>query len=96
MADKKEILEKTGGVVALRDVSFSVNKGEFFVLMGLSASGKSTLDLPPPTIPLVMLVLPPRWPREPAAGSEAHYAAGTGCIPCMRPTTSHITSVTNA
>jgi len=39
-------------------------------------------DLPPLTIPLVMLVLPPKWPREPAADSEAHYAAGTGCIPC--------------
>ena len=37
------IQEKTGNIVALRDVSFTVNKGEMFVIMGLSGSGKSTL-----------------------------------------------------
>ncbi len=42
-ASKASILEKTGCVVGLRDVSFSVKRGEFFVLMGLSGSGKSTL-----------------------------------------------------
>ena len=31
----KEIREKTGHVVALRNISFSVKKGEIFVLMGL-------------------------------------------------------------
>ncbi|HPY60649.1 MAG: Trehalose/maltose import ATP-binding protein MalK [Euryarchaeota archaeon ADurb.Bin294] len=39
----KEIREKTGHVVALRNISFSVKKGEIFVLMGLSGCGKSTL-----------------------------------------------------
>ena len=39
----KQIQEKTGHVVAVRDVSFSIQKGETFVVMGLSGSGKSTL-----------------------------------------------------
>src|SRR5512145_2901179 len=40
---KKEILTETGHVVAVKDVSFDVRKGEIFVVMGLSGSGKSTL-----------------------------------------------------
>lgn len=40
---KDAIREETGAVVAVRDVSFSVKRGEFFVIMGLSGSGKSTL-----------------------------------------------------
>ncbi|MEO3431546.1 betaine/proline/choline family ABC transporter ATP-binding protein [Inquilinus sp. CAU 1745] len=40
---RAEILEQTGAVVAIDDVSFSVDAGEIFVVMGLSGSGKSTL-----------------------------------------------------
>ena len=39
----KEVHEKTGHVVAVKNVSFSIQKGETFVVMGLSGSGKSTL-----------------------------------------------------
>jgi len=42
-ATKKSLLETTRCVMAVRDVSFTVKKGEFFVIMDLSGSGKSTL-----------------------------------------------------
>lgn len=40
---KDEIRKKTGHILGLRDISFTVKKGEFFIIMGLSGSGKSTL-----------------------------------------------------
>ncbi|MBS7576350.1 MULTISPECIES: glycine betaine/L-proline ABC transporter ATP-binding protein [unclassified Enterococcus] len=42
-ASKNEILNQTGATVGVYDVSFDVNEGEIFVIMGLSGSGKSTL-----------------------------------------------------
>lgn len=40
---KDEVFAKTGHVVGVNRVSFDVNQGEIYVLMGLSGSGKSTL-----------------------------------------------------
>ena len=40
---KDEIFEKTGMTLGVSDASFTVKKGEIFVVMGLSGSGKSTL-----------------------------------------------------
>ena len=40
--DKNRVQAETGHVIGLDNVSFSVNKGEIFVVMGLSGSGKST------------------------------------------------------
>ncbi|MGB3102404.1 MAG: glycine betaine/L-proline ABC transporter ATP-binding protein, partial [Psychrobacillus psychrotolerans] len=40
---KSEILKATGATMGVKQVSFDVNEGEIFVIMGLSGSGKSTL-----------------------------------------------------
>jgi len=40
---KDQILEETGLTIGVNNVSFSVNEGEVFVVMGLSGSGKSTI-----------------------------------------------------
>jgi ABC-type multidrug transport system ATPase subunit len=55
---KQEALENHRTVIALNDVSFSVDRAETFVVMGLSGSGKSTLvhcrntGTPGTTVPL--------------------------------------------
>ncbi|MFP4309936.1 MAG: glycine betaine/L-proline ABC transporter ATP-binding protein [Desulfococcaceae bacterium] len=41
--ERGEIQDKTGCTVAVRDVTFTVEGAEIFVIMGLSGSGKSTL-----------------------------------------------------
>jgi glycine betaine/proline transport system ATP-binding protein len=41
--EKDEIFQKTGVTVAVSDVSFEVERGKIFVLIGLSGSGKSTV-----------------------------------------------------
>ena len=41
--DKDEIFRRTKSLAAVNDVSFTVEEGEVFVVMGLSGSGKSTL-----------------------------------------------------
>ena len=40
---KQEALDRYNSVIGVSDVSFDVNKGEIFCVMGLSGSGKSTL-----------------------------------------------------
>ena len=40
---RPELRAKTGCLAAVRDVSFDIQSGEVFVVMGLSGSGKSTL-----------------------------------------------------
>ena len=41
--NRDSILKATGNVLGIADVSFNINQGELFVIMGLSGSGKSTL-----------------------------------------------------
>lgn len=40
---KEEILKRTGVTIAVDDISFEVEKGKIFALIGLSGSGKSTV-----------------------------------------------------
>ena len=40
---KNEVFKQTGATVALWDVSLKIRRGEVFVIIGLSGSGKSTI-----------------------------------------------------
>ncbi|MEL0618649.1 ATP-binding cassette domain-containing protein, partial [Cobetia marina] len=40
---KEEVFQETGQVIGVFDATFSVERGEIFVIMGLSGSGKSTM-----------------------------------------------------
>ncbi|CAM5216810.1 Glycine betaine/proline transport system ATP-binding protein OS=Ureibacillus acetophenoni OX=614649 GN=SAMN05877842_11180 PE=3 SV=1 [Ureibacillus acetophenoni] len=40
---KTDVLKQTGATIGVYNANFTVNEGEIFVIMGLSASGKSTL-----------------------------------------------------
>ena len=40
---RRELMQRSGNTIAVRDVGFDVAPGEVFVVMGLSGSGKSTL-----------------------------------------------------
>lgn len=42
-AHHRDAVDNAGGFLAVDDVTFSVKRGELFVIMGLSGSGKSTL-----------------------------------------------------
>ena len=41
--NRDDILEETGQVLGIAGVSLTINRGELFVVMGLSGSGKSTM-----------------------------------------------------
>ena len=41
--DKEAIFEKTETTIGVQKASFEIYKGEIFVIMGLSGSGKSTM-----------------------------------------------------
>ena len=61
---RAELREKTGCVIAVRDVSIEIKPGEVFVVMGLSGSGKSTL-----VRTLIRLI-------EPSAGQDHDHRPG--------------------
>ena len=42
-SSRQEVQARTGHVIGVHNVSFEVQEGETFVVMGLSGSGKSTL-----------------------------------------------------
>ncbi len=49
-SSRSEVLAATGCTIGVRDVGFAVAKGETFVVMGLSGSGKSHTRAVPVTV----------------------------------------------
>ena len=61
---KGEILDRTGHVVAVKNISFDVYEGETFVVMGLSGSGKSTL------VRCIIRLIDPTWGQVMVDGED--------------------------
>ena len=71
-ADRARAVRDAGGFLAVDDVSFSVEQGELFVIMGLSGSGKSTV------IRMINRLI------EPSAGTVAYEGADVGAMPAKQ------------
>jgi glycine betaine/proline transport system ATP-binding protein len=81
---RRELREKTGCVVAVRDVSIEVWPGEVFVVMGLSGSGKSTL------VRTLIRLIEPTAGRIEIAGHDVTGADGTELRDLRRHTVSMV------
>ena len=81
---RRELREKTGCVVAVRDVSIEVWPGEVFVVMGLSGSGKSTL------VRTLIRLIEPTAGRIEIAGHDVTGADGSELRDLRRHTVSMV------
>ena len=86
---RKDLQEKTGCVMAVKDVSFEVAPGEVFVVMGLSGSGKSTLvrmltRLIEPTAGTVSLGAEEITSADEKSLRDAAAQAGRDGVPALR------------
>jgi len=81
---RSELREKTGCVAAVRDVSFHVDPGEVFVVMGLSGSGKSTL------VRTLIRLIEPTAGRVEIDGRDVTAADKNGLLQLRRHTSSMV------
>ena len=81
---RSELREKTGCVAAVRDVSFHVDPGEVFVVMGLSGSGKSTL------VRTLIRLIEPTAGRVEIDGRDVTAADKDGLLQLRRHTSSMV------